>query len=368
LQEQLVDFWYNHFNVFLDKGNDRFMVPSYERDAIRPHVLGHFRELLESTATAPAMLFYLDNWQSVAPDVARRGRGGKQTRGLNENYGRELLELHTLGVDNGYTQKDVTEVARCFTGWTIKNPQGGSTYTYNDRVHDKGEKVVLGVTIPAGGGKDDGEKVLDILAKHPNTAHFISKKLAQHFVADNPPQTLIDSMAKTFLATDGDIRAVLNTMLTSKEFLSQGAYQSKVKTPLEMIVSSVRATGAEVDYAFPLANRIAQLGQPLYRKDTPTGYSSANAEWINSASLLARMNFALDLTQNKVQGTKVDQGRFNEDPTHTARLMLFTNPSATTRDAIDKAIAEQKSKNPKAAPSPALVAGLVIGSPDFQRR
>ena len=368
LQEQLADFWYNHFNVFLDKGNDRFMVPSYEREAIRPHVLGHFRDLLESTATAPAMLFYLDNWQSVAPDVARRGRGSKQTRGLNENYGRELLELHTLGVDGGYTQKDVTEVARCFTGWTIKNPQGGSTYTFNDRVHDKGEKVVLGVTIPAGGGRDDGEKVLDILAKHPSTARFISKKLAQRFVADNHPQELIDRMAKTFLATDGDIRAVLNTMFTSKEFLSQGAYQSKIKTPFEMIVSSIRATGAEVDYAFPLANRIAQLGQPLYRKLEPTGYSNANAEWINSASLLARMNFALDLTQNKVQGTKVDQARFNEDPAHTARLMLFTNPTATTRDAIDKAIADQKTKNPKAPPSPALVAGLVIGSPDFQRR
>jgi uncharacterized protein (DUF1800 family) len=368
LQEQLVDFWYNHFNVFLDKGNDRFMVPSYEREAIRPHVLGHFRELLESTATAPAMLFYLDNWQSVAPEVVRHAAGKKPTRGLNENYGRELLELHTLGVDGGYTQKDVTEVARCFTGWTIKNPQGGSTYTFNDRVHDKGEKTVLGVTIPAGGGREDGEKVLDIIARHPSTARFISRKLAQRFVADNPPPALIDSMAKTFLSTDGDIRAVLNTMFTSKEFMSQGAYQSKVKTPFEMIVSSVRATGAEVDFAFPLANRIAQLGQPLYRKLEPTGYSNANAEWINSASLLARMNFALDLTQNKVQGTKVDQSRFNEDPTHTARLMLFTNPSTTTREAIDKALSEQKTKNPKAAPSPALVAGLVIGSPDFQRR
>ncbi len=370
LQEQLVDFWYNHFNVFLDKGNDRFMVPTYERESIRPHVLGHFRDLLEATATAPAMLFYLDNWESVAPGVSRRPARstGRPVRGLNENYGRELLELHTLGVDGGYTQKDVTEVARCFTGWTIKNPQAGSTFTYNDRVHDKGEKTVLGVTIPAGGGKEDGEKVLDILARHPSTARFISRKLAQRFVADNPPQALLDRMAKTFLDTDGDIRAVMNTMLTSREFMSQGAYQAKVKTPFEMIVSSVRATGAEVDYAFPLANRIAQLGQPLYRKLEPTGYSGANAEWINSASLLARMNFALDLTQNKVQGTKLDQTRFNEDPAHTARLMLFTNPTAPTRDAIEKAIADQKAKNPNAAASPALVAGLVIGSPDFQRR
>src|ERR1035437_5496637 len=372
LEEQLVDFWYNHFNVFLDKGADRYLVPTYEREAIRPHVLGKFRDLLEATAKSPAMLFFLDNWESVGPKVGRnaqrRPNAKQPVRGLNENYARELMELHTLGVDGGYTQKDVTEVARCFTGWTIKNPQGGSTYTFNDRVHDKGEKVVLGVTIPAGGGRDDGEKVLDILAKHPSTARFISKKLAQRFVADNHPQELIDRMAKTFLATDGDIRAVLNTMFTSKEFLSQGAYQSKIKTPFEMIVSSIRATGAEVDYAFPLANRIAQLGQPLYRKLEPTGYSNANAEWINSASLLARMNFALDLTQNKVQGTKVDQARFNEDPAHTARLMLFTNPTATTRDAIDKAIADQKTKNPKAPPSPALVAGLVIGSPDFQRR
>jgi uncharacterized protein (DUF1800 family) len=366
----LVDFWYNHFNVYLDKGNDRFLVPSYEREAIRPHVLGHFRELLEATATAPAMLFYLDNWQSVAPDVSRRpGRGGgRPSRGLNENYGRELLELHTLGVDGGYTQKDVTEVARCFTGWSIKSPQGGSTFTYNDRVHDKGEKIVLGVKIPAGGGKDDGEKVLDILARHPSTARFISQKLAQRFVADNPPQQLIDRMAKTFLDTDGDIRAVLNTMLTSKEFLSQGAYHAKVKTPFEMIVSSIRATGAQVDYAFPLEDRLKRLGEPLYLKLEPTGYSSANAEWINSAALLERMNFALDLTQNKVQGTKVDQSRFHEDPVHTARLMLFTNPTAPTREAIDKAIADQKSKNPKASASPALVAGLVIGSPDFQRR
>ena len=370
LQEEMVDFWYNHFNVYLDKGNDRFMVPSYEREAIRPHVFGHFRELLEATATSPAMLFYLDNWQSVAPDVGRRQAraNGRPARGLNENYGRELMELHTLGVDGGYTQKDVTEVARCFTGWTIKNPQGGSTFNYNDRVHDKGEKIVLGVTIPAGGGRDDGEKVLDILAKHPSTARFISKELAQRFVADDPPPALIDRMAKTFLDTDGDIRAVMSMMFNSKEFMSQGAYHAKVKTPFEMIVSSVRATGAQVDFAFPLANRIAQLGEPLYRKVEPTGYSSANAEWINSAALLARMNFALDLMHNKVQGTKVDQTRFNEDPLHAARLVLFTNPTAPTRNGIEKAIAEEKTKNPKAPTSPALVAGLVIGSPDFQRR
>jgi uncharacterized protein (DUF1800 family) len=367
LEEQLVDFWYNHFNVFLDKGADRFLVPTYEREAIRPHVLGHFRELLESTASSPAMLFYLDNWQSVAPNAVRRPMGARPQRGLNENYARELMELHTLGVDGGYTQKDIIEVARCFTGWTIRNPQQGGSFQYNDRVHDKGEKIVLGVKIPAGGGKDDGEKVLDILARHPSTARFISKELAQRFVADDPPPALIESMAKAFLATDGDIREVMRTMLLSKEFLSAGAYHAKVKTPFEMIASALRATGAEVDYALPLAQQIGQLGEPLYRKVEPTGYSSANAEWVSSASLLGRMNFAIALAQNKVPGVKVDAKRFVEDPSREARQVLFTDATAATKEAIVKALAEQKSKDPKAA-SPAMVAGLVLGSPDFQRR
>lgn len=368
LEEELADFWYNHFNVFLDKGADRFLVPSYERDAIRPHVLGHFRDLLEATASSPAMLFYLDNWQSVAPDQVRRANGKKPTRGLNENYARELMELHTLGVDGGYTQKDIIEVARCFTGWTIKNPQQGGGFTFNDRVHDKGEKVVLGVTIPAGGGKEDAEKVLDILAKHPSTAKFISTKLARRFVADNPPPALIERMAKTFQTSRGDIREVMKTMLTSKEFFSVGAYRAKVKTPFEMIASAIRATGAQVDYAFPLAKQIADLGEPLYRKVEPTGYPSANAEWMNSASLLGRMNFALALSQNKVPGVKVDAARFSDDVSRVARQVLFTDPSAQTREAIVKALADQKSKDPNAPTSPALVAGLVIGSPDFQRR
>jgi uncharacterized protein (DUF1800 family) len=367
LEEELVDFWYNHFNVFLDKGADRFLVPTYEREAIRPHVLGHFRELLESTASSPAMLFYLDNWQSVAATQARRPMGARPQRGLNENYARELMELHTLGVDGGYTQKDIIEVARCFTGWTIRNPQQGGSFQYNDRVHDKGEKIVLGVRIPAGGGKDDGEKVLDILAKHPSTARFVSKELAQRFVADDPPPALIESMAKTFLATGGDIREVMKTMLLSKEFLSVGAYHAKVKTPFEMIASALRATGAEVDNARPLAQQIGQLGEPLYRKVEPTGYSSANAEWVSSASLLGRMNFAIALAQNKVPGVKVDASRFLEDPSRAARQMLFADATPQTKEAIVKALADQKSKDPKAG-SPAMVAGLVLGSPDFQRR
>jgi uncharacterized protein (DUF1800 family) len=367
LEEELADFWYNHFNVFLDKGADRFLVPTYERDVIRPHVLGRFRDLLEATATSPAMLFYLDNWESVAPETIRRPLGNRPTRGLNENYARELMELHTLGVEGGYTQKDVTEVARCFTGWTIRNPQQGGSFVYNDRVHDKGEKVVLGVTIPAGGGKEDGEKVLDILARHPSTARFISKQLAQRFVADDPPPALIDRMAKAFTESDGDIREVMKTMFASKEFFSAGAYHAKVKTPLEVIVSAIRATGAQVDYAMPLVNQIAQLGEPLYRKIEPTGYPSANAEWVSSASLLGRMNFGLSLAQNKVAGVKVDSKKFADDPSRVARQVLFTDASAQTREAIVKALANERDKNPKAQ-APALLAGLVIGSPDFQKR
>jgi uncharacterized protein (DUF1800 family) len=299
--------------------------------------------------------------------MVRRPNGNRPQRGLNENYARELMELHTLGVDGGYTQKDVTEVARCFTGWTIRNPQQGGDFFYNDRVHDKGEKIVLGVTIPAGGGRDDAEKVLDILANHPSTAKFISTKLARRFVADEPPPELIERMAKTFTVTRGDLREVMRTMLESKEFFSAGAYHAKVKTPLEMIASAVRSTGARVDYAFPLAQEIGKLGEPLYRKIEPTGYSSANAEWVSSASLLGRMNFALNLTQNKIQGVKVDQSSFLDDPQKAARRFLSAEATPQTREAIVKALADQKDKNPSAS-APALVAGLVIGSPDFQRR
>jgi uncharacterized protein (DUF1800 family) len=305
LDEVLADFWFNHFNVYLDKGADRYLVTEYERDVIRPHVLGKFKDLLEATAKSPAMLFYLDNWQSVGPD-APRARGKKGARGLNENYGRELLELHTLGVDGGYTQADVTEAARCFTGWTILQPQRGGEFVFNRRVHDDGEKTVLGVRIPAGGGIADGEKVLDIVARHPATARFISMKLAMRFVADEPPASLVDRMAETFRKTDGDLRAVMKTMLESREFFSEGAYRTKLKSPLEMVASAVRSVNGEVDYAFPLANQVAQLGQPLYLKQEPTGYSNSSREWLNSGGLLARMNFVLQLADNKIPGVKVE--------------------------------------------------------------
>jgi uncharacterized protein (DUF1800 family) len=362
LAEELDDFWFNHFNVFYEKGADRFLIPEYERDAIRPNVLGKFRDLLEATAKSPAMLFYLDNFQSVKADIDANNKNRKVKRGLNENYGRELMELHTLGVNGGYTQQDVTEVARCFTGWTILEPRKGGGFFYNDKLHDKGEKVVLGHVIPAGGGMEDGEQVLDILATHPSTAHFISKELAQRFVADNPPDALVEKMAQTFLATNGDIREVMRTMLDSKEFWSQGAYRAKLKTPFEMVASSVRALGANVTDAWALANQVGNLGEPLYRKQEPTGYSNLNSEWVNSAALLNRMNFALQLAKNGVEGVKVDIRRFGNNPEAVAKTLLYRSASAQTRSAINKALKDQKQK------TPALVAGLVIGSPDFQRR
>jgi uncharacterized protein (DUF1800 family) len=362
LSEVLADFWYNHFNVHLDKGADRFLVTSYERDAIRPHVLGKFRDILLATAEHPAMLWYLDNWQSVSPDMAQRGRMRQQRRprGLNENYARELLELHTLGVDGGYTQKDVTEVARCFTGWTIREPRIGARFHFEDRVHDKGEKTVLGVTIPAGGGKEDGLKVLDLLVKHPSTARFISRKLAQRFIADAPPEPVIDRMAATFRKTDGDMREVMRTMLRSREFWSEGAYRAKVKSPLEMVTSAVRATGAEVTSGLALARTIAEMGQPLYRKQEPTGYSNTGSEWVNSAGLLARMNFALALSQNQVRGVRIPENALNGEGSDIAARLLFADVGAQTRDALVRARNEGK--------TPEIMAALVMGSPEFQRR
>jgi len=385
LEELAVDFWYNHFNVFLNKGADRYMIPTYERDSIRPHVFGKFYDLLLATAESPAMLFYLDNWESVGTNsVSERMRkqniqAAQRRRGLNENYGRELLELHTLGVEGGYTQQDVIEVARCFTGWSIAGPRKGGAFEYNDKMHDKGEKVVLGQVISAGGGMDDGLKVLKLLAHHPSTAHFISLKLARRFVADDPPPSLVNRMTQTFLKSDGDLREVMRTMLSSPEFWSQGAYRAKVKTPFEMIASAARATNADVTSAFLLSNELQKLGEPLYRKIEPTGYSSANAEWVSSAGLLDRMNFGLALAHNRVPGVKVDISAWQtiaaRDPMDLARTLLEQEPSAQTRAAIEKTLNDpelqkQLAQNAKAGPPqiPSLVAGLAIGSPEFQRR
>jgi uncharacterized protein (DUF1800 family) len=313
LEEVLVDFWFNHFNVFSGKGPVRIYLTEYERDAIRPHVLGRFRDLLGAVAQSPAMLFYLDNWQSVDPQAAGELRSRirrpqakeRMPHGINENYARELMELHTLGVDGGYTQQDVVEVARAFTGWTIRMPRQGGGFRFEPRFHAAGPKLVLGKRIDAGGERD-GEAVLDLLASHPATARFIATKLARRFVADEPPPTLVARAAETFRATDGDLRAVVRTILTSDELLAAGARGAKVKTPLEFVVSALRTTGADVADASAVVRRLAQLGMPLYGAQPPTGYADTAAAWVNTGALVNRMNFAVDLTANRLPGVRVD--------------------------------------------------------------
>jgi uncharacterized protein (DUF1800 family) len=334
LQEVLVDFWFNHFNVDARKGADRFMLTEYERDVIRPRVFGKFRDLLGATAKSPAMLFYLDNWMSVDPNGPHldstpvrvsRGPFGRPTivqpagrmprqnknapKGLNENYGRELMELHTLGVDGGYTQQDVTEVARAFTGWTIEQPRQGGGFTFDPRRHDDGKKVVLGHVVNAGGGQHDGEEVLDILATHPSTARFIATKLVRRFVSDTPPASLVDRVAARFRATDGDLREVVRTILTSPEFFAADAYRAKIKTPFEFVVSAVRAADAEVHDARALVRQVAELGEPLYQCQPPTGYKDTADAWVNTGALVGRMNFALALAGNQLRGVIVSNAQ-----------------------------------------------------------
>jgi uncharacterized protein (DUF1800 family) len=355
LQEVMVDFWTNHFNVYAAKGADRWLLTSYDRDTIRPHTLGKFYDLLLADAQSPAMLFYLDNFQSVSPNAQaqqQRPGGGRgplaqlmrtgnnpqqqqqqqqqqQRRGINENYARELLELHTLGVDGGYTQKDVQEVARCFTGWTIFQPRGGAAaaaalmgrdardsagkFIFRPGVHDNGEKIVLGHKIPAGGGIKDGLMVLDIVAHHPATAKFIATKLVRRFVSDEPPPALVDRVAQTFTKSDGDIREVLRTIFLSPEFNSAPAYRAKVKRPFELAVSAVRTLGADTNGGPQFHQWVARMGQPLYGFQTPNGYSDVAESWVNTGALLERMNFALALVSNRIPGTRVDLTRFVGD-------------------------------------------------------
>jgi uncharacterized protein (DUF1800 family) len=362
LDEVLVDFWLNHFNVFNGKGPNRLLLTSYERDAIRPHVLGHFKDLLLATARHPAMLYYLDNWQSQVPRDDLIMPPGVRRPGLNENYARELMELHTLGVNGGYTQQDVIAVARAFSGWSIYDAFKYAEFQFNPASHDRKEKVVLGHTLPPGRGEQDGLDVIDILAHHPSTAKFISKELAQRFVADDPPQSLIDRMAATFAKTDGDLRAVLQTMFSSTEFLSEGAWQSKLKSPLEMIVSAMRALNADVSDTFAIAQRIADLGEPLYGKLEPPGYPNTGEAWTNTASLLGRIHFATALSGGQIPGVKFEIGRFNfKGGSAVATQLLSANASASTLAAIEKGIQEKGA-------SPSLLITLVLSSPDFQRR
>jgi uncharacterized protein (DUF1800 family) len=354
LQEVLADFWFNHFNVFAGKGPTRIYLTEYERDAIRPHVLGRFRDLLGATARSPAMLFYLDNWQSAAPGAASNRR-----RGLNENYARELMELHTLGVDGGYTQKDVQEIARAFTGWTIDAPRQGGAFRFDPRIHDNGAKVVLGHRIRAGGGRSDGEQVLDILAAHPSTARFIATKLARRFVADDPPADLVRRAAARFTATRGDIREVVRTVVTSPEFFAPAAYRAKVRTPFEFVVSAVRATGAETTGALPLVPALRDLGMPLYGCQPPTGYADRAEAWVNTGALLNRMNFAVSLTAGTLRGVRPAAERDSDANAAAENLIagaLAGDVSSSTRATVARA----------STASQAIA--LVIGSPEFQKK
>ncbi len=332
LYEVMVDFWMNHFNIFAGKGADRFLISDYEHNTIRPHAMGKFEDLLMATAKSPAMLFYLDNWMSVAENAQlprRRAPRGRARRGLNENYARELLELHTLGVDGGYSQKDVIEVARCFTGWTIQRPQRGFGFRFEPRLHDSGEKIVLGRKVKEGGIKD-GEKVIEMLARHPSTARFIATKLVRRFVSDQPPESLVERVAKIFLQTDGDIRSLLRAIFSSPEFFSPEAFQAKVKRPLEYVASAARALGAEVEDARPLVMSIARMGEPLYLYQPPTGLPDEASAWINTGMLLERMAFAAALSTNRLPGVKANSA---------------AGPGVAVKDMA-----------------------LFVGSPEFQRR
>ncbi|HEV7919808.1 MAG TPA: DUF1800 domain-containing protein [Thermoanaerobaculia bacterium] len=332
LNEVLVDFWMNHFNVYAAKGVDRFLLTSYERDVIRPHIWGRFDDLVLATAKSPAMLFYLDN---------ARSRDGA----INENYARELMELHTLGVDGGYTQKDVTELARVLTGWSIRRPQEGDAgFVFRRFVHDRGAKEVLGQKIAAGGGMEEGERMIRFLSRQPATAHHIALELCQRLVSDDPPPALVARVAQRFLATKGDLRETVRAVITSGEFWSPAAYQTKFKSPFEYAISAVRAVGATVDNPLPLARELQKIGEPLYLAQPPTGYSDRSDAWTNSGALMARLNFAVALASNKLPGVRVE----NVPP-------LDLDLSPTTR----KAIADK---------DPVTTAGLILGSPEFQRQ
>ena len=386
LEEVLVDFWFNHFNVDINKNVAQvpnlvhLLIGSYERDAIRPHVLGHFKDLLLATARHPAMLYYLDNWESVAPGAFEVGPFApnraivngvpntivpspfaRQAHGLNENYGREIMELHTVGVNGGYTQDDVIAVARCFTGWTVRSPENPE-FVFAPFMHDFGEKTVLGHKIPAGGGETDGLQVIDILARHPSTARFISRALAQRFVADDPPQPLVDRMAQTFTRTDGDLRAVLTTMFTSPEFFSEGAWQTKVKSPLEMAAGAVRAVHGDVTDTFALVQKIGEMGEPLYSKVEPNGYPNTGDSWLSTAGLVARLNFSASLVSGLVPGVSLRSSPWEgKDQPAIARDLLGHDASEPTLAALVNGLRGKE-------PTPPFIASLVLSSPDFQRR
>lgn len=390
LEEVMVNFWFNHFNAFAQKGLDHLWIGSYEEEAIRPYALGRFRDLLGATAKHPAMLFYLDNWENTAPNSpGARGR----FKGLNENYARELMELHTLGVDGGYTQTDVITLARILTGWGFRRPgqrpqagraRRGQLVSYTDRGpspdgfffdanrHDFSAKVFLGHAIRSR-GLAEGEEALDILAEHPSTARHISYQLAQYFVADNPPKSLVDRLARTFVDTRGDIRAVLDTLFHSPEFWDEQYVGKKFKTPYEYVVSAVRSAGAPIVNTQPLRGVIAQLGMPLYACQTPDGYKNVQDAWLNPNAMTQRLNFAVALGAGRLRLTEKPVDAMNQMAGTTERQMRNESVSFTPVDSkilintIGENISGQTRSDLDDSPQ-VLRAGIILGSPDFMYR
>jgi uncharacterized protein (DUF1800 family) len=393
LLEVMTVFWENHFSVSADKMPHPFSLVDYDR-AIRAHALGKFRDLLGAVATSPAMLFYLDNHQSALDSLHPNATEWKieerraahpplgdtslihmvkrRRSGINENYARELMELHTLGVDGGYTQKDVQEVARCLTGWSVENFLFGGTFAFQPMLHDAGEKTVLGVQIPGGRGIEDGQQVLDILARHPSTAHYIAKKLVVHFVSDSAPPALVERAAKTYLRTDGDIREVMRTIITSPEFNDRAAYRTKVKTPFELVASILRATNAAPDTTQQNAQIIARLGQPIFGRATPDGWPDQGAAWMNTGALLNRVNLGAQVGSNQIANIAIPTWK-------PGQALLDAAPEKQVDGIIDALLSGDTSPETRSAMlavqtpagTPQRIGDLVaiaIGSSDFQRR
>ncbi|MCM2255733.1 MAG: DUF1800 domain-containing protein [Vicinamibacteria bacterium] len=368
LVENMVDFWFNHFNVFVNDGFDRYAILSYERDAIRPHVLGRFRDLLGSATKHPAMLFYLDNYLNSVP----RGTGLRQG-GINENHGRELLELHTVGVDAGYSQNDVVEAARVLTGHGIDNITTGGNYQYRATNHDPGAKQVFGHAVAAGGGAEELEGLLDYLASHPATARFISWRLAQRFVADNPPAALVDRLAEVYLAEDGNLTAVMRALIGSAPFWAEAYGAGKPRKPFEYAITALRAVGANVTNTRGVRAFLTEAGEPLYACNPPTGYTNNGLDWLNPSAQLARMNFALDLTSGVMAGVTVNLGALissgGGDPNNPRSVA-----DAVNREAFGLTLAESSlaTASRVATGGPVSVAarvtGLLIAGPEMQVR
>jgi len=391
LQEVMTDFWLNHFNVFLHKNDEMpYYLTSYERDVIRPLALGNFEDLLEATAHSPAMLLYLDNATSIGPDslaaehqknaASRNPKAAQKTpAGLNENYARELMELHTLGVNGGYSQADVTQVARILTGWTVEQPQHGGEFKFDPTRHEPGPKFVLGKTFTEN-GEQEGRQLLHLLAMRPATANFICRKLAVRFVGDDPPPALVSRMSKAYLSNHGDISAVLLTLFHSPELWSDIAWRSKVKTPLDFVVSAARASSTTGDNLIPLANALREMGMPLYGAVPPTGYSAQSSAWISAGALVTRMNFALSLASNKLPGLKEQwQPQPNasasaataDRTTEELRLESLLVAGGLSTKTRSNLLDPQLNPLPPKAPlekQDQVLAGLLLGSPEFQRR